>query len=310
MREQRAPLAKHLQDGVARRCVLYLFHVRRVRSVFLHCKIGTETGARCSGETRHLLLSARPCTGCIASPAHGDRRAEAMTGYGDVGGARSNGSHDPADRTAKPRRCSWAALRVRPGGSRASRRMTGGHDGRFEGTGSASTRRGRSGTGASIAHSGCKPTTRPGSISSRARMAVRTGSRTCAWRMARATRWSARSLPVKLALSEIGQRYGSDAFFLIATALKPLANGKAYPGLCRRPKPPPAHVRAATMLELVVEERLPDGPSDARASRTRYRGLKWKRWTTRAPERDPIGLNWITLSFSLFSHFRLSGDAA
>jgi hypothetical protein len=69
---------------------------------------------------------------------------------------------------------------------------------------------------------------------------------------------------VKLALSEIGQRYGSDAFFLIATALKPLANGRAYPGLRRRPKPCPPHVRAATVLRLVAY--LPEGhPTRAQA---------------------------------------------
>jgi len=69
---------------------------------------------------------------------------------------------------------------------------------------------------------------------------------------------------VKLALSEIGQRYGSDAFFLIAAALKPLANGRAYPGLRRRPKPPPAHERTATLLKLV--EYLPvDHPTRVRA---------------------------------------------
>jgi hypothetical protein len=71
-------------------------------------------------------------------------------------------------------------------------------------------------------------------------------------------------LAVKLALSEIGHRYGSDAFFLIAGALKPLANGRAYPGLRRRPKPPPAHVRAATLLKLV--EYLPaDHPTRVQA---------------------------------------------
>jgi len=59
-------------------------------------------------------------------------------------------------------------------------------------------------------------------------------------------------LAIKLALSEIGHRYGSDAFFLVAAALKPLANGKPYPGLRRRPKPGPPEVRTATLLKLVA----------------------------------------------------------
>lgn len=61
---------------------------------------------------------------------------------------------------------------------------------------------------------------------------------------------------LKLALHEIGHTISSDAFFLLASRLKPLAHTQRAPQERRRPKPPPYREREATILRLV--EQLPE----------------------------------------------------
>lgn len=57
----------------------------------------------------------------------------------------------------------------------------------------------------------------------------------------------------KLALSDIGRDFGSDAFFKLASVLRQRANAHdVMLGRVRRPKRPPAHHHAATVLSLVA----------------------------------------------------------
>ena len=63
---------------------------------------------------------------------------------------------------------------------------------------------------------------------------------------------------VKYALAEIGHRIGSDAFFILVSRMKPLANASRGPDVKRRrrPKRPPPPVHRENVLQLV--RQLPD----------------------------------------------------